>query len=65
LFFRPGGDAELRDILIDDGRIVAMEAPGFSVSQYAELVSANDRLLIPGLVNSQTHSHRALNRGGR
>jgi 5-methylthioadenosine/S-adenosylhomocysteine deaminase len=40
-----------------------MEAPGFSVSQYAELVSANDRLLIPGLVNSHTHSHGALNRG--
>ena len=40
-----------------------MEAPSFSVSQDAELVSANDRLLIPGLVNSHTHSHGALNRG--
>jgi 5-methylthioadenosine/S-adenosylhomocysteine deaminase len=58
-----GSDAALRDILIDDGRIVAMEAPGFSVSEDAELVSANDRLLLPGLVNSHTHSHGALNRG--
>ena len=29
----------------------------------AELIRADDRLLIPGLVNSHTHSHGALNRG--
>jgi 5-methylthioadenosine/S-adenosylhomocysteine deaminase len=63
LVLQGGGDAALRDILIDDGRIVAIEARGFPVSEEAELVSAADRLLIPGLVNSHTHSHGALNRG--
>jgi len=57
------GDALLRDILIEDGRIVALEHPGFPVSDDAELISADDRLLIPGLVNAHTHSHGALNRG--
>jgi 5-methylthioadenosine/S-adenosylhomocysteine deaminase len=60
----PGGSRALaRDILIEDGRIVAIDHPGFSVSADAELVRADDRLLIPGLVNSHTHSHGALNRG--
>ena len=63
LVLQAGSDAAPRDILIDDGRIVAMEAPGFPVSGQAELVSATDHLLIPGLVNSHTHSHGALNRG--
>src|ERR1700726_2492247 len=52
-----------QDLLIDDGRIVAIESPGFGVSSDAEPVSASARLLIPGLVNSHTHSHGALNRG--
>src|SRR6516225_5216771 len=51
-----GGDALARDILIEDGRIVALEHPGFPVSD-------DDHLLIPGLVNAHTHSHGALNRG--
>jgi len=58
------GRALPQDVLIEDGLIVAMEARGFSVSEDAEPVSATDRLLIPGLVNSHTHSHGALNRGG-
>jgi guanine deaminase len=57
------GQAAPRDILIGDGRIAAIENPGFGVSTDAETVSAADRLLIPGLVNSHTHSHGALNRG--
>jgi guanine deaminase len=57
------GQAAPRDILIDDGRIAAIECPGFGVSSDAEAVLAADRLLIPGLVNSHTHSHGALNRG--
>jgi guanine deaminase len=57
------GAAPLQDILVDKGRILALEPPGVSVSQDAELVSADDRLLIPGLVNAHTHSHGALNRG--
>lgn len=57
------GGALPQDILIEDGRIVAIDSPGFPVSADAEPVSANDRLLIPGLVNAHTHSHGALNRG--
>jgi cytosine/adenosine deaminase-related metal-dependent hydrolase len=57
------GRAAPQDLLIDDGRIVAIENPGFDVSDDVELISASDRLLIPGLVNSHTHSHGALNRG--
>ena len=57
------GRAAPQDLLIDDGRIVAIENPGFGVSSDTEPVSASDRLLIPGLVNSHTHSHGALNRG--
>jgi 5-methylthioadenosine/S-adenosylhomocysteine deaminase len=60
-----GGDgrAALQDLLIEDGRIIAIENPGFDVSDDAEPISAADRLLIPGLVNAHTHSHGALNRG--
>ena len=57
------GRAALQDLLIEDGRIVAIENPGFGVSDDTELISASDRLLIPGLVNAHTHSHGALNRG--
>src|ERR1700743_1316104 len=57
------GDAPHKDILIDDGRIVALEAPGVVVSEEAEVISAADRMLMPGLVNAHTHSHGALNRG--
>jgi 5-methylthioadenosine/S-adenosylhomocysteine deaminase len=57
------GQAAAKDILIEDGLILAIEAPGFSVSDDAEVLSAADRMLIPGLVNAHTHSHGALNRG--
>jgi 5-methylthioadenosine/S-adenosylhomocysteine deaminase len=59
----PNGEALPRDILIEDGLIAAIENPGFPVSDEAEPISADDRLLIPGLVNAHTHSHGALNRG--
>ncbi len=48
------GKCSLQDLLIEDGKIVAIEAPGFSVSEDAEVVSAADRLLIPGLISSHT-----------
>ena len=57
------GRAALQDILIEDGRVIAIENPGFNVSDDAEIISAADRLLIPGLVNAHTHSHGGLNRG--
>jgi 5-methylthioadenosine/S-adenosylhomocysteine deaminase len=59
----PGGKCSPQDLLIEDGKIGAIEAPGFSVSEATEVVSAADRLLIPGLISSHTHSHGALNRG--
>ncbi len=57
------GRAAPQDLLIEDGRIAAIANPGFEVSGDAEPISASDRLLIPGLINSHTHSHGALNRG--
>jgi guanine deaminase len=57
------GHASLQDIFIKDGLIVAIDNPGFTVSGDAEVVPANDRLLIPGLISAHTHSHGALNRG--
>jgi guanine deaminase len=57
------GHASLQDILVKHGLIVAIENPGFAVSEDAEVLSADDRLLIPGLISAHTHSHGALNRG--
>jgi 5-methylthioadenosine/S-adenosylhomocysteine deaminase len=57
------GQAAPRDILIEDGLILAIDHPGFSVSDDAEVVSADDRMLMPGLISAHTHSHGALNRG--
>jgi 5-methylthioadenosine/S-adenosylhomocysteine deaminase len=63
LVLQPGGETAPLDILIEDGRIAALEPRGVPVSDDTESVSADDRLLIPGLVNAHTHSHGALNRG--
>jgi 5-methylthioadenosine/S-adenosylhomocysteine deaminase len=63
LVLQPGGETAPLDVLIEDGRIAALEPRGVPVSDDAETVSADDRLLIPGLVNAHTHSHGALNRG--
>jgi guanine deaminase len=57
------GHASLQDMLVEDGRIAAIDNPGFDVSDDAEVLSASDRLLIPGLISAHTHSHGALNRG--
>jgi guanine deaminase len=57
------GDAAPKDLLIEDGRILAIGKPGFEVSGDAEVVSASDRMLVPGLISAHTHSHGALNRG--
>jgi 5-methylthioadenosine/S-adenosylhomocysteine deaminase len=57
------GRASLQDVLIEDGRILAIDHPGFGASDDARVLSAADRLLIPGLISAHTHSHGALNRG--
>src|SRR5258708_27589300 len=63
LVLDPQGSAALRDMLIENGSILAIENPGFEVSDDARVLSAADRLLIPGLISAHTHSHGALNRG--
>jgi 5-methylthioadenosine/S-adenosylhomocysteine deaminase len=63
LLLDPAGRADLQDVLIEDGRILFIGNPGFEVSGDAQILSAVDRMLIPGLVNAHTHSHGALNRG--
>jgi len=45
--FQAGRDVRLQDILIEDERIIDLERPGFSIPEDAELISADDRLLIP------------------
>jgi cytosine/adenosine deaminase-related metal-dependent hydrolase len=62
LVLGPAGDAAPKDLLIEDGRILAIDNPGFEVSEDAETLSAEDRMLIPGLISAHTHSHGALNR---
>jgi 5-methylthioadenosine/S-adenosylhomocysteine deaminase len=63
LVLDPQGNAAPKDVLIEDGSILAIENPGFEVSDDAQVLSAADRMLIPGLISAHTHSHGALNRG--
>jgi guanine deaminase len=51
------------DILIRDGRIAAIEAPGAPAPGDALAIDAADRILIPGLVNAHTHGHGNLSKG--
>jgi dihydroorotase-like cyclic amidohydrolase len=54
LVLDPQGRTALQDLLVEDGRIVAIDHPGFEGSDDAEILSAADRPLIPGLVNAHT-----------
>ena len=49
-------DAGYADVLIDGDAIVAVVAPGSSVSDDVRRVDATNRLLIPGLINCHTHA---------
>jgi cytosine/adenosine deaminase-related metal-dependent hydrolase len=51
------------DLLIEDGRIRDIGAPGMPAPADAEIIDAHDRLVIPGLVNSHTHAHGGLGKG--
>ncbi|MFC5068528.1 amidohydrolase family protein [Flaviflagellibacter deserti] len=59
------GDEAVRhaDILVMDGVIAEIGAPGFEVSDGVAEMDASDRLIIPGLVNAHTHSHLAIAKG--
>jgi 5-methylthioadenosine/S-adenosylhomocysteine deaminase len=49
-------DGHHADLLIENDEIVAVLAPGESVTDDARRVDARDRLLIPGLINAHTHA---------
>jgi 5-methylthioadenosine/S-adenosylhomocysteine deaminase len=50
-------EAKPADILVEQGRIARIGPPGMPAPEGAASVQAADRLLMPGLVNSHTHSH--------
>jgi 5-methylthioadenosine/S-adenosylhomocysteine deaminase len=54
---------EAADVLVVNGRIEAIGPPGMPAPADAQPVDADDRMLIPGLVNGHTHSHGALGKG--
>lgn len=58
-----GRTVQPADILIDGDRIAEVGAPGLVAPDDARVVNAEDRLVIPGLVNSHTHGHGSLGKG--
>ena len=54
---------EERDIVIKGDTIVDLVAPGTVRDSGAELLDASRHLIIPGLINSHTHSHGGLSKG--
>lgn len=52
-----------RDILVQNGVIAAIGAPGMDAPDDAEIIDVSDRLLAPGFVNAHTHAHGALAKG--
>ena len=63
LVFDGDAAAGAADILIEDGRIAAVAAPGSFAEAAAERLDARRRLIIPGLINAHTHGHGALAKG--
>jgi 5-methylthioadenosine/S-adenosylhomocysteine deaminase len=55
--------AEAADIFIEAGTIRELGPPGLVAPDDAIVVTATDRLLVPGLVNAHTHAHGALAKG--
>ncbi|MDX6540695.1 MAG: 5-methylthioadenosine/S-adenosylhomocysteine deaminase [Gaiellales bacterium] len=52
------GDFDPGDVLIEDGKIVAV-APGIEAGD-AEVVDATDRIVLPGLIDTHRHTWQAL-----
>jgi 5-methylthioadenosine/S-adenosylhomocysteine deaminase len=57
------GTAELADILIEDDTIREIGPPGLAAPEGATLISAERKLIHPGLVNAHTHAHGNLAKG--
>src|SRR5215472_11849504 len=57
------GTAEPRDILIHDDTIAEIGPPGLAAPEDATAVSAERKLIHPGLVNAHTHAHGNLAKG--
>ncbi len=53
----------LADILIDDGAISAIVAPGTPTDVDRAVIDVRDCAVIPGLVNAHTHGHGGLSKG--
>src|SRR5258708_30265480 len=57
------GTADRKDLLIEDGTIAEVGAPGTLVATATTQYDARDRLIVPGLVNAHTHGHANLMKG--
>ena len=53
---------DFADILVEGDTIREVGPAGMNAPETAAVVSAKDRLLIPGLINTHTHSHANLPR---
>ncbi|MFY0691665.1 MAG: amidohydrolase family protein [Paracoccaceae bacterium] len=56
-------EAAPADILLKGDEILQIGAPGMAAPEEASVISAEDRLIIPGLVNAHTHGHGSLSKG--
>jgi 5-methylthioadenosine/S-adenosylhomocysteine deaminase len=54
---------EPRDIVIEGDVIADIVPPGTMRNANAEVIDADRRLIIPGLINAHTHSHGGLSKG--
>jgi 5-methylthioadenosine/S-adenosylhomocysteine deaminase len=57
------GTAEPADILVQDDTIAEIGPPGIAAPEGAAVVSAERKLIHPGLVNAHTHAHGNLAKG--
>ena len=51
------------DILVRDGRILQVNAPGEPIPDGARVISAAGKLILPGFVNAHYHSYDVLQKG--